>query len=187
MLLENFTCYLRISILQKNFDRYWMDLNAAKWTWTTTKWTWLFESLVKLNNLGPGNVLYTNLIINIAETQRTHWVLWFIQHLKFKAEASTSLESWLNFSFVLLKFCNFFKEKYLKISVSPVEFLTSQLLKLTSHPAPDRADWRSSILSVAFFGTMMHLRGASLAQRRLFWPEEFQFSSEALNFRAPLS
>ena len=56
-----------------------------------------------------------------------------------------------------------------------------------SHPAPDRAASRSSILSVAFFGTMMHLRGASLTQRRLFWPEEFLFSSEALNFRAPLS
>ena len=57
----------------------------------------------------------------------------------------------------------------------------------TCHPAPGRAASRSSILSVAFFGTMMHLRGASLTQRRLFWPEEFLFSSEALNFRAPLS
>ena len=57
----------------------------------------------------------------------------------------------------------------------------------TSHPAPDRAASRSSILSVAFFGTMMHLRGASLTQRRLFWPGKFLFSSEALNFRAPLS
>ena len=55
------------------------------------------------------------------------------------------------------------------------------------HPAPDRAASRSSILSVAFFGTMMHLRGASLTQRRLLWPEEFLFSSEALNFWAPLS
>ena len=55
------------------------------------------------------------------------------------------------------------------------------------HPAPDRAASRSSNLSVAFFGTMMHLRGASLTQRRLFWREEFLFSSEAPNFRAPLS
>ena len=55
------------------------------------------------------------------------------------------------------------------------------------HPAPDRAASRSSIVSVAFFGTMMHLRGASLTQRRLFWPVEFLFSSEALNFQAPLS
>ena len=55
------------------------------------------------------------------------------------------------------------------------------------HPAPDRAASRSSILSVAFFGTMMHLRGASLSQRRLFWPEEFMFSSEALNFWMPMS
>ena len=61
------------------------------------------------------------------------------------------------------------------------------MIMLPSHPAPDRAASRSSILSVAFFGTMMHLRGASLTQRRLFWPEEFLFSSEALNFRAPLS
>ena len=60
-------------------------------------------------------------------------------------------------------------------------------IMLAHHPAPDRAASRSSILSVAFFGTMMHLRGASLTQRRLFWPEEFLFSSEALNFRAPLS
>ena len=59
--------------------------------------------------------------------------------------------------------------------------------QMPRHPAPDRAASRSSILSVAFFGTMMHLRGASLTQRRLFWPEEFLFSSEALNFRAPLS
>ena len=32
----------------------------------------------------------------------------------------------------MLKFCNVFQEKYLKISISAVEFLTSELLKLTS-------------------------------------------------------
>ena len=66
------------------------------------------------------------------------------------------------------------------------EDILSQLLR-PPHPAPDRAASRSSILSVAFFGTMMHLRGASLTQRRLFWPGKFLFSSEALNFWAPLS
>ena len=55
------------------------------------------------------------------------------------------------------------------------------------HPAPDRAASRSSISNVAFFGAMTQLRGTPLTQRRLFWLEEFLFSSEALNFRVPLS
>ena len=55
------------------------------------------------------------------------------------------------------------------------------------HPTPDRAASRSSILNVAFFGAMTQLRGTPLTQRRLFWLEEFLFSSEALNFRVPLS
>ena len=55
------------------------------------------------------------------------------------------------------------------------------------HPAPDRAASRSSILNVAFFGAMTQLRGTPLTQRHLFWLEEFLFSSEALNFRVPLS
>ena len=57
----------------------------------------------------------------------------------------------------------------------------------TPHPAPDRAASRSSILNVAFFGAMTQLRGTPLTQRHLFWLEEFLFSSEALNFRVPLS
>ena len=57
----------------------------------------------------------------------------------------------------------------------------------TLHTAPDRAASRSSILNVAFFGAMTQLRGTPLTQRRLFWLEEFLFSSEALNFRVPLS
>ena len=55
------------------------------------------------------------------------------------------------------------------------------------HPAPDRAASRSSILNVAFFGAMTQLRGTPLTQRHMFWLEEFLFSSEALNFRVPLS
>ena len=58
---------------------------------------------------------------------------------------------------------------------------------LSLHPAPDRAASRSSILNVAFFGAMTQLRGTPLTQRHLFWLEEFLFSSEALNFRVPLS
>ena len=41
----------------------------------------------------------------------------------------------------------------------------------TLHPAPDRADWRSSILSVAFFGTMMHLRGACSGRGNSCFPQ----------------
>ena len=64
---------------------------------------------------------------------------------------------------------------------------TLRALGLLLHPAPDRAASRSSILNVAFFGIMTQLRGTPLTQRHLFWLEEFLFSSEALNFRVPLS
>ena len=91
------------------------------------------------------------------------------------------LDWWSVIPFALLLLLNLVRHciitTNMESSLSREDFLVSFSYFSTMHPAPDRAASRSSILNVAFFGAMTQLRGTPLTQRRLFWLEEFLFSS----------